>query len=99
MRHVRARFVEFDDLALRQNLFAEIALVHRALQDDLVNALQFRECEFLRQQFVSDCRPFDLVSQPQDRVIENPRVIESQLRRIEDDRVKKEQDDASDTAG
>ena len=39
MRAVVARFVQLADLALREEAFAEIALVHRLLQDDFINAL------------------------------------------------------------
>ena len=57
MRHIGACFVEFADLALRKNFLAEVALVNRTLKDDFIDALQFGEREFLRQQFVANCRP------------------------------------------
>ena len=87
MSDIAARFAEFANPALREDLLAEVTLVDRFLQDDLIDALQFREGEFFWEEFVTDGRPLDLVAQTPDGIIENPFMIEREFSagfRVED---------------
>jgi hypothetical protein len=78
----RHGLVELAQLALRQNLFAEVPLVNLSLKNDFVHALELGEGESPWEQFVANGRPLELVAQSPHRVVENPAMIKRQFREI-----------------
>lgn len=76
MGPIASCFVQLADLALPKNLFPEVTLVDRLLQNDLIDPLQLGECKLGWQQLIPDRRPFDLVAQSPNGIIKNFMMIE-----------------------
>src|SRR4051812_12264835 len=79
-RSAAALLRERNDQAGGEQLLAEVALVHFALQHGFVEMLELRERELRRQQLEADRLISHLAAQPLHRGGEDGRVIEGQPR-------------------
>ena len=65
-----------------KHLLAEVALIERAIQNRLIDLLQFAQGEGWRQQLEADGGVFQLAAQPLASIVQNFVVIERQRRML-----------------
>ena len=79
---VLLHFVGLDQQIHGEHALAEVALVELALEHELVQVLELREREFLRQQLEADGLIAQLAAQPLERRLQDVRVIEREARHV-----------------